>query len=302
MSDDGSQGEFRWPPGLDAPAPNTMPDDAPAPGRAGIWDAFERTWLDPRAHSWQVRARLEGLRPEDPSQACPRCAASVGPWEADADGCPACRGTRLPWSHAIRLGVYDGALREAIHDLKFHRWRRTGRDLGRLLGERIARDRARLGLDRMTLTLVPVPTSTRRRLARGIDHTLVLSRSVARASGGRVVRALTRAHRPEQWAVPPSERGRNVAGAFRVRRRLGSGASHIVLVDDIRTTGATLRASARALVACWSREERARRVLWVATVGVSEGRERRSDPTQMRIACARGARETETHRKLPLGC
>jgi len=43
--------------------------------------------------------------------------------------CPACRGKRLPWARAVRLGEYDGLLRDAIHEVKFTRWRTLGSDL-----------------------------------------------------------------------------------------------------------------------------------------------------------------------------
>src|SRR5437762_3162418 len=54
----------------------------------------------------------------DPHPACPRCAATVGPHTDTADGCLACRSLSLGFDEAIRLGPYDGCLRDAIVRMK----------------------------------------------------------------------------------------------------------------------------------------------------------------------------------------
>lgn len=237
------------------------------------WRAIESAWLDPRVLSFARRARESGWQADDASAYCPRCALSVGPFEADNDGCATCRNARLPWARAIRLGPYEGLLREAIHDLKFSAFRHVGAELGHEIGRRLARARERAGLGNLPMFIVPVPTSTRRRLSRRIDHTLTLARGASRTSGGKVLRALARKHRPEQWAVPPSERARNVSGAFRVRGIIPQSRALIVLLDDVRTSGATLRSASRALGRSWRGLARSERpTLWVAMIASAESR------------------------------
>lgn len=271
---------FPWPPGRqqdEEPKPTPPPFETP-------FEQILRVWLGPVVLPWPRRAEIAGWRPDSPADRCPRCAGSVGPYEADAGGCPTCRTRRLPWRRAVRLGEYDGPLRQAVRELKFHRSRAVGGRLGRLLGESLAVELLRERVDPATVIVVPVPASYRRRLLRGVDHSLVLARGVREVLGGRLVRALGRRHRPEQWSVVPSQRAANVAGAFRVRRSL-PGEGVIVLVDDIRTTGATLRAAARALRSHPENRESGGggepvRVrpdrLWVATVAVARGAGRRS--------------------------
>lgn len=106
--------------------------------------------------------------------------------------------------------------------------------------------------------VAPVPLHTRRLFARRFNQSAELSRAVARLSGiacepGLLLRV--RATRP-QVGLSGDARRRNVAGAFRlaadavplVRDR------HIVLVDDVMTTGATVEACARVLVAAGAAE------------------------------------------------
>ncbi len=241
----------------------------------------ERTWLDVRCPV--LRERIEELwwRPDQPEAYCHRCGQSVGPNERLEVGCSSCAGTRRPWRRIVRLGVYRQPLMRFVHEVKFTRWRRLGRDLGALLGESvraaIERERElRPGLPERVL-VVPVPTTFRRRMMRGIDPSGVIAQEVAKAVGGRVLGGVVRReHRASQLSVQPSEREANVAGSFHPGRRGGSslGDALVIVVDDVTTTGATLRGACRA-VARVHREGRGekgadRMEIWTAVVAVTE--------------------------------
>lgn len=211
--------------------------------------AAEEEWLGVVDVAWREASARSGWVPDEPVTYCPRCGTSAGPFEADADGCPVCRPRRLAWDRAVRLGTYEGVLRDAILGAKYTAWRRVGQELGTELGAAVAKALRQSGITPASVFICPIATSRRRRLARGVDHTMILAREVAKETGGTLVRGLSRAHRPPQTGLSESARRKNTAKSFSTRpstsRRLAG--RTVVLVDDVRTTGATLSAAARTL-------------------------------------------------------
>ncbi len=143
---------------------------------------------------------------------------------------------------AVAAGAYAGALRTALIGYKERGRRDLARPLGALLGRGVA-------LGPPAVLLVPVPSAARIARARGGDHVLRLARVAARCNAADVVTAL-QLDRPVQDSAGLGwrERAANLAGAMTASTppRPGAGA---VIVDDIVTTGATLREAARALEA-----------------------------------------------------
>jgi len=143
---------------------------------------------------------------------------------------------------------YGGPVADAIQRFKY-----GGRsDLGFVLG-------ALMGIDAQDYVgevdaVVPVPLHWRRRRARGYDQAALLARPIARFLGAPArLRGLRRVRNtPPQVELTHRERHQNIAGAFEPWR-LG-GASRVLLIDDVRTTGATLRAATAALEAGGVRE------------------------------------------------
>ncbi len=121
-------------------------------------------------------------------------------------------------------------------------------DLGRQLGHAIRERMNAAGVEDATVVVCPVPTTWRRRMGRGIDHAGIIAAGVRDAIGNTtLVRLIRRAHRPSQRDVPPSLRAMNVAGAFKPYRGLPAGTTLVVVVDDVRTSGATLSAACRTI-------------------------------------------------------
>ena len=291
---------FTWPPReLPRPAPIPPPEfrspsptlAPPQPPLVAPRLAFERVFLGLRSPPWSVRAAEAAFAPDPHASYCPRCAGPVGPGEVGGKPgdprCGSCREARLPWSHAVRLGAWTGVLRQAILESKYARWHRLAFDLGLDLGRVLSRRLVDEDVDPSQAALVPVPMSFRRRWARGIDHTIAIARGVRAATGGRIVRPLRRRHRPPQASLPESGREANVRGCF-VPKSGESLAHHtaIIVLDDVRTSGATLRAACRALAA---RERRLGQPLdadrvWVATLAVVTPPDRRGPPDLPREA------------------
>lgn len=213
---------------------------------------------------------MSGWSPDDRGVYCWRCGRTIGPSESDDRGCPRCRAEDLPWERLVRLGSFEGLIRDMVHEVKFTRWRRLGHDLGVLVGRAVAGEMARVGVDPSRAIVVPVPMSTWRRLTRGIDHTQTIARGVAQVLGTRVVRAMSRRHRPTQWSVPASRRHANVATSFRSLEGTLPDASLIVLVDDVTTTRSTLRAACNTLRK-GPRSQKSSEIgrIWTAVIGVT---------------------------------
>jgi len=147
-------------------------------------------------------------------------------------------------------GEYEGSLRDIIHAFKY--------DGRRSLASPLAAMMAETGADVLNGAdmIVPVPLHPWRRLQRGFNQSTELARRLHLP----IVHALwrTRATAP-QSGLRPAERRRNVKAAFRLSplRRVALRDRCVVLVDDVRTTGATIEACARVLKDAGAREVRA---------------------------------------------
>lgn len=185
----------------------------------------------------------------------------------------------------MRLGPFEGVLRDAVHDVKFTRWRRLGDDLGRMLGARVGAELERAGVDLHGVAVVPVPMSMWRRLGRGIDHSRVIARGVA-ASLSRatcrvpVLSVMRKEYRPPQWSVPVGERGRNVARSMSVVGTIPEWVRTVLVVDDVATTRSTLRTACgtiRDAVGSDRQPTVAARAVWAAVIAVTPDKDRRDE-------------------------
>ena len=124
-----------------------------------------------------------------------------------------------------------------IYDIKYHGKEELGVWLGRISAEEFAPDGFFDGID----LIVPVPITWRRRWKRGYNQSHAIARGVSEVTGIPVnAKALRRTRfSGSQTLLSASERMGNVADAFCLRQVKGIGGKHILLVDDIVTTGAT---------------------------------------------------------------
>jgi len=199
---------------------------------------------------------------------CRRCGRGAGPYASDETGCAACRKDRPRYDAAVRVGPYVEPLRSLVLRYKYERRAEMGAVLGRLLGERLA---AAPWADAVEV-VVPVPLHWTRRVRRGFNQADLLARELVRAcrrAAGRAVgRRLLRVRAtPHQTRLSATRRAANVRGAFRVRGGAdGVWGRHILIVDDVLTSGSTAEECARTLKAAGAA------AVYVAVVAVA-GRE-----------------------------
>jgi ComF family protein len=101
--------------------------------------------------------------------------------------------------------------------------------------------------------LVPVPTATSRVRARGYDQSKLLARAVARRQSLPVLNCLARHGQTHQVGATRQQRLSQLSTAFRVIRPARLAGRHVILVDDVTTTGATLELAAQKLLAAGAR-------------------------------------------------
>ena len=155
----------------------------------------------------------------------------------------ACQETHLFIDGIHSAYLMEGAVREAIHRLKYRNLRALARPLGRLLADYI--EAAPL----LAEVIVPVPLHRRRLRERGYNQSALLAREMGRIVGLPLVEGCLARWRDTQAqarTLSAAERHSNVDGAFHCRDgRLAT--RSIILIDDVYTTGATLDACAAAL-------------------------------------------------------
>lgn len=169
--------------------------------------------------------------------------------------CQNCRTALIPYPEGLRrlpagltdvrvAFVFEGPLREVVHQFKYRRVCRLAQPLGALLAAHLA------AWPLLADAVLPVPLHTQRLAERGFNQAEALAREVARVARLPLVgEGLDRVRATGQQArLDARERQENMRGAFRWQGRAAP-PGRVLLVDDILTTGATMGACAEALLA-----------------------------------------------------
>jgi ComF family protein len=139
---------------------------------------------------------------------------------------------------------YEGGVIHLVHAFKFGGQSSLAPSLGSILTD--AYRRYGLSPD----VIVPVPLTRARGRFRGYNQALLMANEVSKPAGVPVVQALRRTGHPNPQARSASaeERRRNVEGVFSLAGDADVAGAHVLLIDDVATTGATLNACAAVLL------------------------------------------------------
>ena len=139
----------------------------------------------------------------------------------------------------------SGKVQHLIHQLKYKGNKEAGIFLGQQIGESIKNEPLFQGID----YIIPVPLHPKREKQRGYNQSLMIALGIHETTGitvadkylVRTVYTATQTHKTAE------ERFKNVQNIFKVRFADELKGKHVLLVDDVLTTGATLEACAQTL-------------------------------------------------------
>lgn len=181
-----------------------------------------------------------------------RCGAALP--GSPGEDCGRCRRGFSALSRGASLGVYAGPLRDCVIALKYQGRHRTAERLGARVVEDTRCREILKGAD----LLVGVPLHRDRERERGFNQAELLVRALSRRVSAEVSRSLVRSRNTRsQTDLSARDRRINVAKAFAVGPGLPFRDATVVVIDDVTTTGATLRECAATILAAGAREVRA---------------------------------------------
>ena len=157
---------------------------------------------------------------------------------------------RFPFECVASFAFFtkQGLLQSLIHELKYNNKPAIGNLLGSLFGEDLLGSNFLQPID----VIVPVPLHPKKKVIRGYNQAEAFARGISKATSipvsvGELIRAI---NNPTQTKRSKTQRWENVKGIFEVTSTDVFQDKHILLVDDVITTGSTLEACANALMEC----------------------------------------------------
>lgn len=181
---------------------------------------------------------------------CLRCGEIVGSSDMpDVNRCGNCAEHPPHFDKSLSCCAFNGAARELVHQLKNANATYLAKDIGRII-QRNPRIKAFVS----GAVLVPVPLYKSRERKRGYNQAQLIAKEMVKVypqEGLRVLNLLKRTRDTStQTALDREERERNILNAFAVIKGEAeklSRDSHIIVVDDVMTTSATLSECARTI-------------------------------------------------------
>ena len=173
---------------------------------------------------------------------CPRCGRPRTN-EPTSDNCPGCAGWQTGIDGIRAPFLFDGVIRDAIHEFKYRYFRALGTELAGLMHEYLERNPIPGDI------LLPLPLHPKRLRERGYNQSALLARELGRLSSLPVIEdglIRKRYASPQARSSGVIERHNNVADAFACRDERLQG-KRVILIDDVSTSGATLNACAGVL-------------------------------------------------------
>ncbi len=155
---------------------------------------------------------------------------------------------RIPYQHITALAHFtpDGLLQHLLHGLKYKNKKRIGLFLGRQLAFELKQSDWLQTVD----VVIPIPLHPKKEALRTYNQSALIAKGISEITGKTTdLRSLQRVrHTESQTKKSRQERVVNMNGAFVTKDTIALKGKHVLLIDDVLTTGATLEAAANALL------------------------------------------------------
>ena len=173
----------------------------------------------------------------------PICEKCGKPCVLKVTACKECSGRRFYFAKARTFGLYEGNLKEAIHQFKYEGGKRIAPLLARLIVDKMEPSSFRADL------LTWVPLSSRKEASRGYNQAYLLTRGIAKLTGqlSSPTLRLSKETRDQSKLTLP-ERRRNVKEAFAAITGINLKNESVLLIDDVFTTGSTVNECSKVLL------------------------------------------------------
>lgn len=170
--------------------------------------------------------------------------------------CQDCLEKRPHFTYHRSYGRYKGKLKDAILLYKYRRFQILGGNFARLISRRLGKEE---NIWWKADVIIPVPLHPKRQKKRGFNQAQVIAAELARIKGIKLEEgALVKVKNVlPQTFLEIEERGKNVSGAFRVVDKERIKGKIVILVDDVYTTGSTIKECSMVLKEAGSKEVRA---------------------------------------------
>jgi len=170
--------------------------------------------------------------------------------------CPDCLKARPPFSLHRSASKYEEKVKDIILLFKYHHFKVLGEELARFAYQVLKEEE---GLWQKVDALIPVPLHPKRRRQRGFNQALVIAEELEKIRGIKVGRGILLKIKnvPAQTSLEAEDREKNVIGAFRVAQEDQIKGKRLLLIDDVYTTGATIRECSRVLKKAGAKEVKA---------------------------------------------
>jgi competence protein ComFC len=154
--------------------------------------------------------------------------------------CQACLEMRPPFSHHRSGGKYKGKLKDIILLYKFRHFQVLGKDLARFVYRALGKEEE---IWWKVDFIIPVPLHPKRKKERGFNQAEIIAKELARIKGIELGdKLLVKVKNvPPQTSLKVEERAKNVSGAFLITQKEKIKKKVVLLVDDVYTTGSTIR-------------------------------------------------------------